>query len=242
MSVAPSSHSADNSRRVFLKRTLAVSATVAVLGNLPRLAQAELLSQRYPDPLIKILDDSFLDLRLFNASVERLATGLRWAEGPVWVGDGRYLLVSDIPNNRIMRWDEVTDSLSVYRDHSNFANGMCRDRQGRLLVCEGSTTSGEGRRITRTEHNGSITVLADSFDGKPFNSPNDIVCKRDGSVWFSDPPFQTGNNYEGHKVTPSQPHGVYRIDGDSGKVSRVIDDLNGPNGLCFSPDERSSTW
>uniref|UniRef100_UPI0013C2A7AE SMP-30/gluconolactonase/LRE family protein n=1 Tax=Pseudomonas viridiflava TaxID=33069 RepID=UPI0013C2A7AE len=112
----------------------------------------------------------------FNASVEKLATGVRWAEGPVWIGDGRYLLVSDIANNRIMRWDEVSGSFSVYREHSNFSNGMCRDRQGRLLVCEGSSTTREGRRVTRTEYNGRITVLADSFEGKPFNSPNDIVC------------------------------------------------------------------
>jgi gluconolactonase len=181
---------AHQGRRVFLKKSLVVSAAAATLGNLPGLTQAEPLSQRYPDPLIKILDPSFMDLRLFNASVEKLASGLRWAEGPVWVGDGRYLLVSDIPNNRIMRWDEVTDSLSVYRENSNFSNGLCRDRQGRLLVCEGSTTSTEGRRVTRTEHNGTITVLADSFEGKPFNSPNDIVCKRDGSVWFTDPDRQ----------------------------------------------------
>ncbi|MBC3966476.1 SMP-30/gluconolactonase/LRE family protein [Pseudomonas simiae] len=239
MDLPPLPTRTDHTRRVFLKRSLAVSASVAVLGNLPRLADAaEPLSQRYPDPLIKVLDDSFLELRLFNASVERLATGLRWAEGPVWIGDGRYLLVSDIPNNRIVRWDEVTDSLSVYRENANFSNGMCRDRQGRLLVCEGSTTTREGRRITRTEHNGSLTVLADSFDGKPFNSPNDIVCKRDGSVWFTDPPFQTSNNYEGHKIASTQPQGVYRIDGESGTVTRVIDDLNGPNGLCFSPDEK----
>ncbi len=238
MDASQSATAADQGRRVFLKKSLVVSAAAAALGNLPGLAQAEPLSQRYPDPLINILDPSFMDLRIFNASVEKLATGLRWAEGPVWVGDGRYLLVSDIPNNRIVRWDEITGSLSVYRENSNFSNGMCRDRQGRLLVCEGSTTASEGRRITRTEHNGTITVLADSFEGKPLNSPNDIVCKRDGSVWFTDPPFQTGNNYEGHKVTPAQPHAVYRIDGGTGKVSRVIDDLAGPNGLCFSPDEK----
>jgi gluconolactonase len=192
-SLSASSESLDpakgNTRRNFLKKSLAVSATLATVGStaLTRLAEAaEPLSQRYPDPLIHILDDSFLELRVFNASVEKLATGMRWAEGPVWVGDGRYLLVSDIPNNRIMRWDEITDTFSVYREHSNFSNGMCRDRQGRLIVCEGSTTTSEGRRITRTEANGTISVLADSFDGKPFNSPNDIVCKSDGSIWFTD--------------------------------------------------------
>ncbi len=235
MDASQSATAADQGRRVFLKKSLVVSAAAAALGNLPGLAQAEPLSQRYPDPLINILDPSFMDLRIFNASVEKLATGLRWAEGPVWVGDGRYLLVSDIPNNRIVRWDEITGSLSVYRENSNFSNGMCRDRQGRLLVCEGSTTASEGRRITRTEHNGTITVLADSFEGKPLNSPNDIVCKRDGSVWFTDPPFQTGNNYEGHKVTPAQPHAVYRIDGGTGKVSRVIDEPGGAERVVFFP-------
>ncbi|MBP0949496.1 SMP-30/gluconolactonase/LRE family protein [Pseudomonas sp. 20GA0080] len=229
----------DQGRRGFLKKSLAVSATVAAIGALPRFSVAEPLTQRYPDPLVNVLDDSFMDLRIFNASVERLATGMRWAEGPVWVGDGRYLLVSDIPNNRIMRWDEVTGSLSVYREHSNFSNGMCRDRQGRLLVCEGSSTTQEGRRITRTEYNGRITVLADSFEGKPFNSPNDIVCKRDGSIWFTDPMFQANSDYEGHKVSQSQPFGVYRIDPADGKVSRVVDDLAGPNGLCFAPDEKT---
>ena len=223
------------SRRQLLQGGLVCGAALA----LPGLARAgEPLSQRYPDPLIEILDDRFLELRLFNASVERLATGLRWAEGPVWIGDGNYLLMSDIPNNRIVRWDEVSGRLDTYRAQSNFANGLTRDRQGRLIACEGSTTHGLGRRVTRTEHDGRITVLADSFDGKPFNSPNDVVVKRDGSIWFSDPPFQANSDYEGHRVKTEQPDGVYRIDGESLAVTRVIGDLNGPNGLAFSPDER----
>jgi len=227
-----------DSRRGFLKKTIALSTTAA-LGSLAlsKQAMSEPLTMRYPDSSIDVLDDSFLKYRLFNASVEKLATGMRWAEGPSWSGDGRYLLVSDIPNNRLMRWDEITNSFDVYRHNSNFSNGTCRDRQGRLITCEGSTTSTEGRRVTRTEHNGKITVLADNFEGKRFNSPNDVVVKRDGSIWFTDPPFQLGNNYEGHKVQSELPNGVYRIDGETGAISQVINDVAGPNGLCFSPDE-----
>ncbi|WP_395502409.1 SMP-30/gluconolactonase/LRE family protein [Ectopseudomonas mendocina] len=229
------------SRRQFLKQSLVYSAAAASAASLlPQLANAtQPLDLRYPSSAVKALDDSFLQLRLFNASVEKLADGIRWAEGPVWFGDGRYLLVSDIPNNRIMRWDEISQSLAVYRQPSNYANGLVRDRQGRLIACEGSTTQDVGRRITRTEHDGSITVLADTFEGKRFNSPNDLVVKRDGSVWFTDPPFQTGNFYEGYKIEPELPHGVYRIDGETQQVTRVIDDLAGPNGLCFSPDEKT---
>ncbi|MEK9971799.1 MAG: SMP-30/gluconolactonase/LRE family protein, partial [Ferrovibrio sp.] len=124
---------------------------------------------RYPDPAVQVLDDSFAKLRLRLAAVERLATGFRWAEGPVWFGDQRCLIWSDIPNNRMMRWDEQTNAVSVFRQPSNFANGNTRDRQGRLVTCEHET-----RRITRTEYDGSITVLADRFEGKRFNSPNDI--------------------------------------------------------------------
>lgn len=232
---------ASTPRRDFLKKSLMVSAGVASLGalGLPRLTHAEPLTQRYPDELVEILDESFAKYRLFNASVERLATGMRWAEGPVWVGDGRYLLLSDIPENRIMRWDEMTGSFDVYREHSNHSNGLARDLQGRLLVCEGSTTNGIGRRVTRTEPDGSITVLADTFEGKRFNSPNDLAVRQDGSIWFTDPPFQTSNYYEGNKIETELPDGVYRIDGETGEVTRVIDQIAGPNGLCFSPDQKT---
>ena len=191
-------------------------------------------SLRYPDPSIVVLDPSFLKYRLFAASVERLATGFRWMEGPVWVGDGRYLLASDVASNRILRWDEVTGSTSVFREPSNFANGNTRDMQGRLVTCEGAIT----RRISRTEHSGSITTLADNFDGKRFNSPNDVVCQSNGAIWFTDPPFQLLNDYEGRIAQQELPQAVYRIDGDTGAVTRVLDDLAGPNGLCFSPDEK----
>ena len=189
-------------------------------------------STRYPDPAITVLDERFLPLRLFSASVEQLATGLRWAEGPVWFGDGRYLLVSDIPNNRILRWDECSGRTCVYREPSNHANGHVRDRQGRLVSCEHLT-----RRITRTEHDGAVTVLADRYDGKRFNSPNDIVCARDGSLWFTDPSFGIGGWWEGEPAESELPHAVYRLDPDRGELRQVITGLVAPNGLAFSPDE-----
>ena len=186
---------------------------------------------RYPDPAVDVLDDSFAALRLYSASVEQLATGLRWAEGPVWFGDGRYLLVSDIPNNRILRWDECSGALSVFRQPSQHANGHTRDHQGRLVSCEHGT-----RRITRTELDGAITVLADRFDGRRLNSPNDIVCAADGSLWFTDPPFGIGGWWEGEPAPPELPHAVYRLDAERGSLQQVITDLAGPNGLAFSPD------
>src|SRR5437764_4972761 len=159
------------------------------LAPTPRWQSAE----SYPDPAIHTLDPRFDDIKPpFNAAVERLATGFRWAEGPVWFGDGRYLLWSDIPNNRIMRWDEETGAANVYRKPSNNANGNPRDRQGRLVTCEH-----EGRRVTRTEYDGSITVLLDRFEGKRLNLPNDVAVKSDDSIWFSDPPFGILSNYQG---------------------------------------------
>lgn len=188
-------------------------------------------SLRYPDPRIEVLDDRFLPLRLFSGSVERLATGLRWAEGPVWFGDGRYLLVSDIPNNRIVRWDEASGAVSDFRMPSNNANGLARDRQGRLLTCEHLA-----RRITRTEYDGSITVLADRYQGKRLNSPNDIACAGDGSIWFTDPPFGISGHWEGEPGESELPHAVYRL-APEGQLQQVLADLAGPNGLAFSPDE-----
>lgn len=189
--------------------------------------------QRYPDPRIEVLDPSFAKLRIFSSTVEQLGSGMRWAEGPVWFGDGRYLLVSDIPNNRIMRYDEASGAWGVFRSPSNMANGLARDCQGRLLVCEHG-----GRRITRTEYDGTITVLADRFEGKRLNSPNDIVCQSNGAIWFTDPPFGIGGHWEGEKAEPELPHAVYRIDPSSGHLQQVLLDLAGPNGLAFSPDER----
>ena len=189
-------------------------------------------SPTYPDPRVEIYDDAFLKYRIFSASVEQLATGLRWGEGPVWFGDGRHLLFSDIPNNRILRWDEASGATSVYRHPSNNANGHCRDRQGRLLGCEHLT-----RRVTRTEYDGAITVLADNWQGKRLNSPNDIVCQSNGAIWFTDPSFGIASWWEGHKAEQELTHAVYRIDPRDGALAQVITDLAAPNGLAFSPDE-----
>ena len=189
-------------------------------------------SERYPDPNVVVLDPSFAKYRLMLASVERLATGCRWSEGPVWFGDGRYVLWSDIPNNRILKWEEETGAVSVFRKPSGNANGNTRDRQGRLVTCEH-----DNRRVTRTEYDGSITVLADSHNGKRLNSPNDVVVKSDGSIWFTDPPFGILGHYEGHKAESEITPAVWRIDGQTGALSMVADAIPGPNGLAFSPDE-----
>jgi gluconolactonase len=187
---------------------------------------------RYPDPAVEILDERFANYRIFSAALERLYTGCRWAEGPVWFGDGRFLLWSDIPNDRILKWEEETGEVGIYRKPSNFANGNTRDRQGRLVTCE------HGRRITRTEYDGRVTLLMDRWQGKRLNSPNDVVVKSDGSIWFTDPPFGILGDYEGHKADSEVPQAIYRIDGRSGEPSLLSDDVLGPNGLCFSPDER----
>ena len=189
-------------------------------------------SQRYPDPAVQVLDQSFAKYRLNLAAVERIAHGLRWAEGPVWFGDGRYLLWSDIPNNRMMKWEEETGMVSVFRKPSNFANGNTRDRQGRLVTCEHG-----GRRVTRTEYDGTVSVIADSYDSKRLNSPNDVVVKSDGSVWFTDPPFGLLGYYEGYLAKQELPMNVYRVDGATGEMTVVESEVSRPNGLCFSPDE-----
>ena len=190
-------------------------------------------SERYPDPAVEVLHPSFAPYKVGLAAVERLYTGCRWAEGPVWFGDARCLLWSDIPNNRILRWDEETGATSVFRRPSNNANGNTRDRQGRLVTCEHGA-----RRVTRTEYDGSITVLADRFEGKRLNSPNDVVVKSDGSIWFTDPEFGILGYYEGERAERELPTNVYRIDGHTGAVTVVSDEVGRPNGICFSPDER----
>ena len=188
-------------------------------------------SQRYPDPSIVVLDPSFERYRLALAKVERIAHGMRWAEGPVWLGDSRTLVWSDVPGNCMYRWDEESGAVGVFRKPSNNANGNTRDRQGRIVTCEHLS-----RRVTRTEHDGRITVLADNYQGKRFNSPNDVVVKSDGSIWFTDPVFGIGGYYEGEKDTPQLPFNVYRIDA-KGSVTVAAKGINQPNGLAFSPDE-----
>src|SRR6202161_3782795 len=169
-------------RRTFMNLT-AGTATALALHPLARAAgQTQKTPVLYPDPAVEVIDPRFAKYKVINAAVERLYTGTRWAEGPVWFGDGRYLLFSDIPNNRMLRWQEETGEVSVFRSPSNYSNGNFRDRQGRLVTCEH-----DARRLTRTEYDGTITVLIDKFDGKRLNSPNDVVVKSDGSIWFTDP-------------------------------------------------------
>jgi gluconolactonase len=182
----------------------------------------------------EVIEPEFARTFVGHARLERLYTGCRWAEGPAWFGGGRYLLWSDLPNNRILRYDDTDGSVSVFRSPSNFANGNTVDLQGRLITCEHM-----GRRITRTEHNGSITVLADAYQGKRLNSPNDVVVKSDGSIWFTDPDYGIIADYEGSIAQPEQDgcH-VYRIDPHTAAVTRVATDFDHPNGLAFSVDEK----
>ena len=177
-------------------------------------------------------DPVFETYVLGNAPVKQIATGFDWVEGPVWFGDTGCLLFSDIPNNRIMRW--IPDvGTSVFRAPSNYANGNTRDREGRLITCEHGT-----RRVTRTEWDGTVTVIADSYQGKRLNSPNDVVVKSDGTIWFSDPHYGIKTNYEGFKAEQELPCNVYRFDPNTDDLAVVCDDFAGPNGLAFSPDER----
>jgi gluconolactonase len=188
---------------------------------------------RYPDPNIKILDPRFAPLVLPMAALERIAGGCRFTEGPVWFGDGRFLLFSDIPNDRMLKWEEETGAVSLFRKPSHYANGNTRDRQGRLVTCEM-----DSRRLVRTEYDGTITVLADRFDGKRLTGPNDVVVKSDGAIWFSDNGAGIRGNYLGHKAAAELPYRVYRIAPGSGAITVAIDDMERPNGLAFSPDEK----
>lgn len=183
---------------------------------------------------LAVLDDRFRRLTIPTAQLETLWTGARWAEGPAYFAAGRYLVWSDIPNNRMMRWDETDGSVSVFRQPSHNANGHTVDREGRLVSCEHQT-----RSVTRTEHDGSRTVLVDRIGGKRFNSPNDVVVKSDGTVWFSDPTYGIDSDYEGD-AAPSEIGAsyVYRCDPASGACAAAATDLVKPNGLAFSPDER----
>jgi len=187
----------------------------------------------YPDPAVEVIDPRFAKYKVGNAAVERLYTGTRWAEGPVWFADGRYLLFSDIPNNRMLRWLEETGEVTVFRSPSNYSNGNTRDRQGRMITCEHDT-----RRVTRTEYDGTITVLIDRFHDKKLNAPNDVAVHSDGAIWFSDPGYGIMSNYEGHKARFELPANVYRLDPKTGDATAVATDLDKPNGLCFSPDEK----
>lgn len=191
------------------------------------------MSENLPGTPAEILDKSFKPLINGTAKLERLYNGCRWAEGPAYFPAGRYLVWSDIPNNRIMRYDETDGNVSVFRQPSNNTNGHTVDRQGRLISCEHL-----GRRVTRTEYDGTITVVADRYQGKRLNSPNDVVVKSDGSIWFTDPAYGIDWDYEGERAESEigACH-VYRVDPANGEVSIVADDFVRPNGIAFSPDE-----
>ncbi len=225
-------------RRGFLKVTAATGLTTMASATLAQSFEFK-PNQRYPDPSVLILDPSFAKYRIYSSTVEQLGTGMRWAEGPVYfpsetAGGAGYLLCTDIPNNRLMKYDEATEKFSVYKTNVNYANGNTRDRQGRLITCEHSVT----RRVVRWEKSGAMTVLADRFEGKRLNAPNDIVVKSDDTIWFTDPLFGINGEWEGERAKPEQATtNVYRIAKD-GKLTAVITDLVNPNGLAFSPDEK----
>ena len=190
-------------------------------------------NSRYPDSHGEALDKRFPGIAGTGA-VERVATGFRWAEGPAYFRAGRYLVFSDIPNNRMMRIIEDDNHLSVFRTPSFNSNGNTVDRQGRQVTCEHG-----GRRVTRTELDGTVTVIADRYNGKRLNSPNDVVVASNGSIWFTDPTYGIGGYYEGLKAEPEQEkHNVYRVDPQNGTVTVVVDDFVQPNGICLSPDEK----
>jgi gluconolactonase len=209
-------------RRAFLKLASAAAVTGA--------AGAESIV-RYPDARVEVVDPRFARYRVASAAIERLYTGCRWAEGPVWFGDGRFLLWSDIPNDRILRWVEETGEVSVFRSPSNNSNGNTRDLEGRLVTCE-------RRRVTRTEHDGTVTVLAERFQGKPLNSPNDAIPHPSGALWFTDPGYGIAGLYEGLPEEMELDTGIYRLDPGTGEVRLLTSEPERPNGLCFSPDHR----
>jgi gluconolactonase len=226
---------ATTGRRNFLKTAMTTAAGALLAPPLLSSFQENGSSRqtRYPDPSVVAIDKRFEKYMMTTAGVERIWTGARWLEGPVWFGDGRYLLFSNIPENTILRWTEETGEVSKFRNPSNFTNGNTRDKLGRLISCEH-----DSRRITRTEPDGSVTILADRFQGKKLNAPNDVVVHSNGSIWFSDPGYGILSNYEGHVDKFELPTNVYRLDPVAGELTVVDGSFIRPNGLCFSPDEK----
>ncbi len=215
-------------RRSFLAATLAAPAAAQ--------SQRDWSGQnpvRYPDPDVIVVDKRFARYRVTNTPLQRVCTGMLWAEGPAWNGVGHYLLWSDIPNNRQLRWLEEDSHVSVLREPSGNSNGNTFDRQGRQISCEHGN-----RRVVRYEYDGSVTVLADKWQGKPLNAPNDVVVHPDGGIWFTDPGYGILINYEGNKAPLEIKEAVYRIDAATGRMEKVTDEIYKPNGLCFSPDHK----
>ena len=189
------------------------------------------LPVRYPDPHIVSLDKRFDSLKIGNTPIKRIAHGFLWAEGPAWNGVGKFLMWSDIPNDCQHRWLEDDGHVSKYRAPAGNSNGNTFDREGRQISCEHGN-----RRVVRYEYDGTVTILADKFEGKPFNAPNDAIAAPDGAIWFTDPGYGSLMHYEGNKGPLEIKEAVYRIDAKTGKVAKVADDIFKPNGLCFSPD------
>jgi gluconolactonase len=186
---------------------------------------------RYADPDVIALDKRFEKYRINNTTIQRLWTGALWAEGPAWNGAGRYLVWSDLPNNRQMRWLEEDGHVSAFRSPSEYSNGNTFDFEGRQVSCQHGP-----RRVVRFEPDGATTVIADKWQGKPLNSPNDLVVHPDGAVWFTDPPYGILGYYEGFQAKPELKEAVYRVEPKTGKMDKVTDELDKPNGICFSPD------
>jgi gluconolactonase len=228
-------------RRAFLTTALAGSAGFTRLAaqqtaNFPAAKPRDYTHQdpiQYPDPDIIALDPRFRRYIVNNTAIRRLHFGTQWAEGPAWNGVGKFLVWSDIPNNVQMRWTEEDGRVTVFRNPSGYSNGNTFDFEGRQISCEHG-----GRRVVRYEHNGAMTVLAEKFNGKRFNSPNDVAVHPDGGVWFTDPQYGIRGNYEGFKGDSEMKEAVYRVDGKTLQIEKVTDDQSGPNGVCFSPDYR----
>jgi gluconolactonase len=214
-------------RRTFLTAAAAIGVTAQAFGRNGFSGQEPI---RYPDPRVVVLDKRFAKYKIGNTPIQRLFTGTLWAEGPAWSASGRYLIWSDIPNNIQLRWLDDDGHVSIFRSPAGNSNGNTFDFEGRQLSCEHGN-----RRVVRYEHNGSVTVLADKWQGEPLNAPNDIVVHPDGGVWFTDPGYGL-SLYEGNKGKQHIKEAVYRIDPKSARMDKVLDDMFKPNGLCFSPD------
>ena len=222
--------SSNHSERLGRRSFLALAAVPAALAQTQR-DWANHQPTRYPDPDVISLDKSFGKYKLFNAVIYRHHVGTKWAEGPAWCAQGRYLVWSDIPNNRQLRFLDEDGHVTTFRNPSGYSNGNTFDFEGRQLSCEHT-----GRRVARYEHSGAVTTIADKYNGKPLNSPNDISVHPDGSIWFTDPPYGILGNYEGQDATPELKEAVYRVDSKTARIEMLTDALDKPNGICFSPD------
>ena len=228
-----------HTRRTFLNTALAASAAAVLraqnaAGPLPAYVPRDWSNQapvRYPDPDVVALDNRFRRYIIGNTAIHRHHTGTQWAEGPAWNGVGKYLVWSDIPNNIQLRWVEDDNRVTVFRNPSGFSNGNTFDFEGRQLSCEHG-----GRRVVRYEPSGAITVIAERFQGKRLNSPNDVAVNPDGSIWFTDPQYGIRGFYEGFQANSETKEGIYRVDPKSGQMDMISDQMSGPNGICFSPD------